>query len=144
MFLDDIIDYCKDNTAVDKADAVIVIQNGVKHWKLTTKGWQLLCQWKDGSTNWVSLKDMKDFYPVQVVDYALANQIDDEPAFAWWVMDVFKKRQRILSKVKTKYWQRTHKFGIRIPKSVAQAQAIDKENGNTLWWDAIVMEMRNV
>ena len=59
-------------------------------------------------------------------------------------MDVFKKRQRILSKVKTKYWQCTHKFGIRIPKSVAQAQAIDKENGNTLWWDAIVMEMRNV
>ena len=57
---------------------------------------------------------------------------------------MFKERERILSKVKTKYWQRTHKFGIRIPKSVAQAQAIDKENGNTLWWDAIVMEMCNV
>ena len=58
------------------------MKNGVKRWKLTTKGWQLLCQWKDGSTNWVALKDMKDSYPVQVADYALANQIDDEPAFA--------------------------------------------------------------
>ena len=63
------------------------------------------------------------------MDYAVANRINDEPAFAWWVPDVFKKRDRILLKVKTKYWQRTHKFGIHIPKSVAQAQAIDKENG---------------
>ena len=46
--------------------------------------------------------------------------------------------------MKTKYWQRTHKFGIRIPKSVKEALAIDKENGNTLWWDAICKEMTNV
>jgi hypothetical protein len=43
-----------------------------------------------------------------------------------------------------KYWQRTHKFGIRLPKTVAEAQAIDTENGDALWWDAIVNEMRNV
>ena len=28
---------------------------------------------------------MKNSYPVQVADYAVANHIDDEPAFAWWV-----------------------------------------------------------
>jgi hypothetical protein len=144
LLLDDIIDFRRDDTAVDKEDAFVVMRNGVKRRKLTTRGWQLLCQWKDGSTNWVALKDMKNSYPVQVADYAVVNRIDDQPAFAWWVPDVFKKRQRILSKVKTKYWQRTHKFGIRLPKSVAQAQAIDKENGDTLWWDAIVMEMKNV
>jgi hypothetical protein len=92
----------------------------------------------------VAIKDMKNSYPVQVVDYAIANRINDEPAFAWWVPTVFKKRERILAKVKAKYWQRTHKFGIRIPKTVQQAQEIDKENGDTLWWDAILMEMRNV
>jgi hypothetical protein len=26
----------------------------------------------------------------------------------------------------------------------AQAHAIDKENGDTLWWDTILMEMKNV
>ena len=139
--MDDIIDYHRDDTAIDKVDAFVVMSNGMKHQKLTTNGWQLLVQWKDSSTNWVSLKDMKDSYPVQVVDYAVANQINDEPTFAWWVPDVFKKHNQILLKVKTKYWQCTHKFGIRIPKSVAQAQVIDKENRNTLWWDAIVMEM---
>jgi hypothetical protein len=109
-----------------------------------TQGWQLLCQWKDGTTNWVALKDMKNSYPVQVADYAVANCIDDEPAFAWWVPTVLKKRTWIVSKVKAKYWQQTHKFGICIPKTVAQAQQINKENGDTLWWDAILMEMRNI
>jgi hypothetical protein len=60
------------------------------------------------------------------------------------VPTAFKKRKQILSKVKAKYWQRTYKFGIRIPKTVTQAQEIDKENGDTLWWDANLMEMRNV
>ena len=58
--------------------------------------------------------------------------------------DVFKKHEWILSKVKAKYWQCTHKYGIHIPKTVAQAQAINKENGDTLWWDAILIEMQNV
>jgi hypothetical protein len=64
----------------------------------------------------VALKDIKHSYPVQVADYAIANKIDDEPAFAWWVPHVFKKRDRILSKIKSKYWEHTHKFGIKIPK----------------------------
>ena len=81
---------------------------------------------------------------VLVAEYAIANQIDEEPAFAWWVGNFIRKRNRILSKIKSKYWQRTHKFGIRIPKSVEQAIAIDKQNGNSLWWDAICTEMKNV
>jgi hypothetical protein len=46
--------------------------------------------------------------------------------------------------VKSKYWQKTHKYGVRIPKSIKEALKIDAENGNTLWWDAIVQEMGNV
>jgi hypothetical protein len=88
-------------------DAFITIHNGVKRWQHTMAGWQLLCQWKDGSINWVALKDMKESYPIQVTDFAKANWIDDEPAFAWWVPDVLKKRECILAKVKAKYWQRT-------------------------------------
>jgi hypothetical protein len=144
ILLDDIIDYRSGDSAIAKEDAFITMRNGVKRRRQTTVGWQLLCQWKDGSTNWVALKDMKNSYPVEVADYAKANRIDDEPAFAWWVPHTIKKRERILSKIKAKYWQRTHKFGIRVPKTVEQAQAIDKENGDTLWWDAILMEMKNV
>jgi hypothetical protein len=38
----------------------------------------------------------------------------------------------------------THKFGIAIPRNVDKAMRLDKENGNTLWADAIAKEMRNV
>ena len=64
--------------------------------------------------------------------------------FAWWTPYVIKKRNRIIAKVKSKYWVKTHKFGIKVPKSVEQAVQFDKENGNTLWWDAICQETKNV
>jgi hypothetical protein len=103
-----------------------------------------LVEWKDGSSNWLPLKDLKQSYPLEVAEYALANKIAEEPAFAWWVPYTLKKRERIISKVKTKYWLRTHKYGIQIPKSVEEAKRLDAENGDTLWWDAIIKEMKNV
>ncbi len=47
----------------------------------------------------------------------------------------------MVNKVKKKYWRTTHKFGIRIPKSVAEALCFDAENGNTYWSNAIKKEM---
>ena len=38
----------------------------------------------------------------------------------------------------------THKYGIRVPKTFKEAILIKKENGETLWWDAIMKEMKNV
>ena len=125
-------------------DAFIVNKSGHKRRRETTKGWEILLQWKDGSTTWVKLKDVKDSNPVQLAEYAVQLRIAEEPAFAWWVPYVVKKRNRIIAKVKSKYWLRTHKFGIRIPKSVEEAKKFDEINGNTLWWDAICKEMKNV
>jgi hypothetical protein len=59
VLLDDIVDHKRNENAVDKEDAFIIMKNGVKRRRETTQGWKLLCQWKDGSTNWVALKDMK-------------------------------------------------------------------------------------
>ena len=81
---------------------------------------------------------------MQLSEYAVASKITDEPAFAWWVPFTLRKRDRIISKIKSKYWVRTHKFGIKIPKNLKEAIAFDLENGDTLWWDAICKEMRNV
>ena len=49
-----------------------------------------------------------------------------------------------MSTVKSKYWTSTHKYGIRLPKTVEKAIAIDRENGDNLWWNAICTEMKNV
>ena len=134
----------RDHRLSNKRDAFIMTKTGTKHRRETTKGCELLIEWKDGSTNWVSLKDIKESYPVKVAEFALATCISMEPAFTWWVPFVLKKRNRILAKVKSKIWIRTHKFGIRIPKSVEEAKKIDEQNGDTLCWDAICKEMRNV
>jgi hypothetical protein len=42
-------------------------------------------EWKDGMTDWLPLKDLKESYPVQVAEYAVANKFAKQPAFAWWV-----------------------------------------------------------
>ena len=49
--------------------------------KQITIGWQLLVEWKDDSLDWTDLKDLKESNPVEVIDYAMANKIVDEPAF---------------------------------------------------------------
>ena len=38
----------------------------------------------------------------------------------------------------------THKFGIKVPKTVEEALTLDKENGNDLWRKAIQKEMSAV
>jgi hypothetical protein len=101
----------------------------------------LLCNWKDGSTLWVKLKDIKDSYPIEITEYAVANRIADKPAFNWWTKSVLHKQNRIIAKLKSKYWTRTHKFGIQVPKSAEQALQLDKEAGNNLWRKAINKEM---
>ena len=103
----------------------------------------MLVEWKDGSSTWVPLADLKDSYPVQLADYVAANNLINEPTFQWWVPFVLKKRERILKKVKTKYWSVTHKYGLELPKSVAQALAIDKRTGTDFWKKAIEKEIRN-
>ncbi len=60
---------------------------------------------------------------------------------------MLKKRDRIISLVRkrtTHYLKRTHKFGIEVPKTVKEALALDRKNGNTLWVDAISKEMKEV
>jgi hypothetical protein len=90
------------------------------------------------------LKDLKESYPVELARHAWGNNIHDEPAFAWWVSYTLNKEKRFFAKVKSKYSSRTHKYGIRIPRNIQEAKKIDKENGNTLWMDAIHLKINNV
>ncbi len=143
MLLKAIVDHRKDDTALTK-DTQYVEHNGKRHKVKTTKGWWLCPEWDNGSTAWVRLAEMKDSFPVEVAEYAVAMDIADEPAFAWWVPQVLKRRDRIIAAVKSRYFKRTHKFGLEVPKTVRRALEIDKANGNTLWEDAIKKEMKNV
>ena len=125
MILDQVIGHRTDGSEVKDKDAFITLSNGIKQRKETTKEHQVLLKWKDGISTWNQLKDVKDSYPVQLADYAIENRLDKLPAFACWVPYVIRKRDRIIKKLKSKYWSKTHKYGIRIPKTVAEAIEID-------------------
>jgi hypothetical protein len=127
LILDEIIDHRKDGSAVAPDDLYVTDRNGNQHMRRTTKGWKLSVQWKDGSVSWLPLKDLKESNPVEVAEYAVANKLVHEPAFAWWVPHTLRKRDTIVSAVKTRYQKRTHKFGIRIPKTVREALEIDRD-----------------
>ena len=143
VLLEEIVDHKADDQAVKFADRFVVV-NGRQHIRKTTKGWSLCVKWKDGSTSWVKLYELKELFPIQVAEYATAQSIAHEPAFAWWVPYTLKKRDRIIAVVNQRYLKRTHKFGIEVPKTIKRALEIDKENGNTLWRDAIAKEMQAV
>ena len=111
---------------------MIRLQNGNMVPKKTTRGWDLLVECKDGSSIWIPLKYLKASNPVELSKYATGNRLDVEPAFKWWLRDVLRRHKIIIAKIKAKYWCKTNTFGIRVPKSVNEALAIDRENGNTL------------
>jgi hypothetical protein len=100
---------------------------------------------------WINLlaipQGIKGGIPHSVAEYAVAQGIGNDPAFIWWVRAVLRKRGHIIALVKkwsTRFLKKTHKFGIELPRSVAEAYALDKKNGNTLRADSIAKEMKNV
>ena len=100
VLLDSLVDHRTSSNAITQKDAFVSTKSGGRRRRQTTRGWELLCQWKDGSTSWEALKDLKECYPIQTTEYAFDALIFEEPAFVWWVHNVIKKRERIISKVK--------------------------------------------
>jgi Reverse transcriptase (RNA-dependent DNA polymerase) len=135
--MDEIIEHKRLNDALSIDDS----KTSDGRLRQTTKGWKLCVRWKDGSLSWEKLSLIKDGYPIELAEYAIANKLSSEPAFAWWVNDVLKKRDRIISRLNSRYMRREEKFGILIPKSVREALDIDRETNTTYWSEAIKKEM---
>ena len=59
----------------------------------------MLC--KDGSTNWIPLKDMYASNPLKTTEFAVAYKLQDEPVFVWWMDTILGTRNRIIDKIKS-------------------------------------------
>ena len=88
--MDHIFDNRKDNNMVCIYNQDVTV-NGKGYRKKATRGWQLCIEWKDKSTRWERLCDMKESYPVKVAEYTEAAGISDEPTLPWWTTHVLKK-----------------------------------------------------
>jgi hypothetical protein len=98
LVLQEIADHKSDLSAISITNGFDVSHNGSCTPKKTTRGWHLLCNWKDGSSDWVALKDLKDSNPIELAEYAVANRIQEGPAFKWWVADVLRNGTQLLAR----------------------------------------------
>jgi hypothetical protein len=97
LILQDIVGHKTDGHAVEREMYIKVRSN--KQIRKTAKGWHLCIKWKDGKTSWERLADLKESNPVEVAEYAATKNLHGEPAFAWWVPHVLKKRNIIIAAV---------------------------------------------
>ena len=81
QLLAEISDHKSNQLAIKRSNGFIKSRNGNSHTKITTRGWKLQVEWKDGSVSWIPLKDLKASNPVKLAEYAVANNISDEPVF---------------------------------------------------------------
>jgi hypothetical protein len=117
--------------------------NAVSNRKFTTTGWKFCITWKDGTSSWHSLADVKGSYPLQLADYAIQHGLEKEKAFVWWLKPTLKHKKAFIKAAKRRFAKRSHKFGIRVPQTVEEALQINKETRTTFWRDAIHKEMKN-
>ena len=71
VLFDEIVDVRTDGTQVLQQDAFVNTSSRTQRQVITTKSWKVNLKWKDGSTTWNKLKDIKDSYPVQLTEYAV-------------------------------------------------------------------------
>ncbi len=92
--------------------------------RITTLGWHVFCQWKDGSISWEKLSDVKESHPLQMAEYAISMGVDHKPSFNCWVQHTLMKHDSIIALVKmrsARYLKRTHDFSIKCSKTVEDA-----------------------
>ena len=87
LLLDDIIDFRKTNSALSIEYQHIVVKGRV-YLRCLTVGWQVLCHWKDGSSSWEKINDLKESQSVETAEYDHRQGIYHECAFNWWAPHV--------------------------------------------------------
>ena len=92
-----IIDHKKNGSHMTKETGFTVLKGGQNKCNPTTRGWKVLVQWRDETTTWMDLTDVKEDNPIGLAEYEVANKIDDDPYFAWSVNYVLKKQDRIIA-----------------------------------------------
>jgi hypothetical protein len=85
------------------------------------KGWKICVEWKDGTTSWHPMGEIKNSFPIQLAQYAVTNNLQDELAFCWWVKHTLRKEKCIMAAMNSRYAKCTisleYKFQV-VPKKL--------------------------
>ena len=64
------------------------------------------------------MKDLEEPNPIEVAEDAIANQLQIEPAFKWWVGHVLRKNGLLCSAVDARIRKPTHEYGVHVLRSM--------------------------
>ena len=106
---------------------------------------EVMVSWEDGSKTWEPLGLLAKSDPVTLEKHDLLR-IPGWKCFRYYTKSKKKLNRRMLKQVRLnamKYTPR-YKFGVRIPRDVAEAKRFDEKNNNKLWYTAIKAEMDQI
>ena len=126
--------------------------NKIINHKLTTENgkqiMKVLVEWDVGEPTWEPLSVIKKDDPISVAEYVKEKDIVHQPHWKW-ALKYIKNPKRFLRLTKQIFLTKKkngpkYKFGVRVPRNIKEALALDKENKNTLWAQAIKKEMDKI
>jgi len=103
--------------------------------------------WDNGEVSWEPLAAMRNDDPVTLAGYARDRKLQNQKGWKWSkrIAKNEKKFLRMLKLMKASKKKKSgvkYKFGIKVPGTgdIKMATMLDKENNNTLWFDARKLE----
>ena len=132
----------------DDGDDIWTFSKVLNHRTVSNGKIEVEILWDNGDVSWEPLAVMRKDDPVTLAGYAKERNLLEQRGWRW--AKTLAKREkkfvrmlRIMKASKKKYMKKSfgktkYKFGVEVPRTgdVRGAMALDKKNGDTLWFEA--------
>jgi hypothetical protein len=119
-----------------------------RHPEYKGSKYNVLVQWEDGTETYEALDQVRKDDPVTVAKYAVDNNLLDTDGWKSLrrIAKNQKKLDRMLRQSNLASMRRGpfYMFGVQVPRSDHEADALDTKNGNTKWADARKAELQQL
>jgi hypothetical protein len=108
-----------------------------------------LVEWKkiNKTQSWVNFFALSLSNPTPIIAFARANNVLNKMPFCHLIQYCKSKTEVKIAKMQNESASPTcvkYKFGIQLPKGIKNAIDLNKNNGNSLWEDAIRTELKQL
>ena len=110
--------------------------------------YNIMVEWENGEITKEPLNHIARDDPVTCAIYAREKGLLDKPG--WKRFKAIAKREkkflRMVNQAKLRSFNTSpkYKYGFEVPRTYDQAIRIDEKNGNTLWGDAVILELKQI
>lgn len=135
------------NAHDEDGDGLQAYKGIIDHRKHKGK-WEVFVEWEDGDKTWEPLSDMRLHDMITLAAYAHDNDLVTTQGWKW-AKNKTKNPKKFLRMAKI-FKSQVHppgpryKYGVRVPRNSKEAYHLDKVNGNTLWEDALNLEIEQL